>query len=59
MRLLLLVALVLFIFALIVANGGTILTSWPVWLCGGFIAWVLDQLVGDRAVYRRGPAPPA
>ena len=50
-RLLLVAALVMFIFALIAGakTDGTFLTvAWPVWVAAGFIAWVLDQLLGDR-----------
>jgi hypothetical protein len=49
MRILLLIALVLFVFALIAALAGPILAAgWNVWLCAGFLAWILDQLVGSR-----------
>lgn len=50
MRLFLVIALILFIFALIVATGTAFLTGWNVWLCGAFIAWILDQLLGDRII---------
>ena len=50
MRLFLLIAFILFIFAVIVASGTTFLTTWPVWIAGGLAAWVLDGLVGDRVV---------
>ena len=47
--LLLIIAFVLFIFALIVANGGDILsTAWNVWLCGGLAAMALHSVVNDR-----------
>jgi uncharacterized membrane protein len=48
MRLLLLIAFILFIFGLIVASGTAFLTGWNVWLLGGLSAWVLDLLIGDR-----------
>ena len=34
-------AIVLFVFALIVASGTAFLTSWAVWLCGGLISLCL------------------
>jgi len=46
MRIFLIAALVLFIFALIVAAGSTFVTTWPVWAMAGFVSWVLDQLTG-------------
>lgn len=46
MRLFLIAALVLFVFALIVATGTAFVTTWNVWLCAGLVAWVLDQLTG-------------
>ena len=60
MRIFLVAALVLMIFALIVAAGGTFITSWPVWLTAAFVAWLIDQLFGGYIVVnttRR--APPA
>jgi hypothetical protein len=50
-RLFLLAALVMFIFALIAAaaSSGTFLsTGWPVWIAAGLVAYVGDQVVGDR-----------
>jgi hypothetical protein len=50
-RLFLLAALVMFIFALIAAaaTSGTFLTTaWPVWIAAGLVAYVVDQLLGDR-----------
>ena len=41
-------ALVLLIFALIVAAGNAFITGWNVWLCAGLLSWVLDSLVGSR-----------
>ena len=43
MSLLKLAAILLFVFALIVATGGTFITGWNVWLCSGLLAWVLDS----------------
>lgn len=51
MRFFLLCALVLFVFALIVALGATFVTTWNVWLIAGFIAWVLDQLTGGYVLH--------
>ena len=48
MRLFLICALVLFVFALVVAAGATLVTTWEVWLSAGLVAWVLDQLTGYR-----------
>ena len=47
-RILLLAALVLFVLALICAITPTTIAgaSYPTWAIAGFIAWVLDQLVG-------------
>jgi hypothetical protein len=52
-RLLVLAALVMFIFALIAASrpssGSTFLsTAWPVWLSAGFVAWAADQVLGGQ-----------
>lgn len=62
MRLLLLAAVVLFVFALIAAvdSTGQFLTAeWNVWVCGGLIAWTLDQLVGGYILpVARRDAPP-
>lgn len=55
MRIFLIAALVLFIFALITAAGGTFVTTWPVWLCAGFVAWLIDQLFGGYIVVNRPP----
>jgi hypothetical protein len=44
MRLFLFIALVLWIFALIVAAGTTFVTGWNVWLIAGLIAFGLDIL---------------
>lgn len=57
MRIFLIAALVLFVFALIVAAGSTFVTTWNVWLAAGLIAWVLDQLTGYR-FNTAHPAPP-
>ena len=51
MRLFLIAALVLFILALIAAASASLTAlgvGWPVWVCGAFVAWVADMLVGDR-----------
>lgn len=49
MRIFLLAALFLFAMALIAALNGTVFaTTWNVWLCGGLIAWVLDQITAAR-----------
>jgi hypothetical protein len=53
MRIFLVAALVVFIFALIAAarSVGTFLTvDWPVWACAGFVAFVSDGVFGDRVV---------
>lgn len=50
MRVFLIAALVMFVFSMIVATGTTFVTDWNVWLTGGFVALVLDRLVGDRLV---------
>lgn len=50
MRLFLIAALIMFIFALIVAAGGSLVTTWPVWVCSGFVAWVLENLIGPVRV---------
>jgi hypothetical protein len=50
MRIFLIAALFMFVFALIVATGAVFVTAWNVWLCAGLLAWVLDQVVGDRFV---------
>ena len=59
MRIFLIAALVMFIFALIVAAGSTFVTTWPDWLCAGLVAWVLDQLTGYRfsGVHQAAPPP--
>lgn len=49
MRLFLVCAIVLLVFALIasVVSGGLFLTAaWPTWAIGALIAWALDQLTG-------------
>lgn len=48
MRLFLIIALILFVFALIVATGTTFVTGWNVWLCSGLVAYILDQLTNYR-----------
>jgi hypothetical protein len=50
LRLFLLIAFVLFIFAVIVASGTAFLTSWGVWLAGGLASWALDNLTGGYAL---------
>ena len=50
MRIFLIAALVLFAFALIVASGTALVTTWNVWLCAGLVSLVLDKVVGDRFV---------
>lgn len=57
MRLFLLIALVLFVFALIVATGTTFVTGWNVWLCAGLLSWVLDQLTGGYRFAFAAPPP--
>ena len=60
LRLLLLAAAVLFVFAVIAgaAATGTFLTvGWPVWAAAGLLAWVLDALTGEWTV--GGPGPTA
>ncbi len=50
-RLFVMAALVMFIFALIAAaadNQTFLSTGWPVWIAAGFVAWVADQVLGDR-----------
>ena len=56
MRVFLLAAFVLFIFALIVASGTAFVTGWNVWLCAGLVSWVLDQLTGGYHLNLGGPA---
>lgn len=61
MRLFLVAAIVFIVFALIAAaqaSADLFGVAWPVWLCAGLLAWILDQvwawgfpLVSDR----RGP----
>jgi hypothetical protein len=46
MRLFLIASLVMFVFALVVAAGGTLVTTWPVWVCAGLIAMALENLIG-------------
>lgn len=48
MRLFLLAAIILLVFALIVATGTAFVTGWNVWLCGGILAVLLDKAIGDR-----------
>jgi hypothetical protein len=49
-HLLVLAALVMFVFALIAsANTGTFLsTAWAVWISAGFVAMAANQLLGGR-----------
>ena len=54
MRILLLVAFILAIFAVIVATGTAFVTGWNVWLCGAVAAYFLDLLLGDRLVISGG-----
>jgi hypothetical protein len=56
-RLLIVAALVMFVFALIAgaADSGTFLSvAWPVWMAAGFVAYMLDLLLGDRLVAKTG-----
>ena len=55
MRIFLWAALVLFVLALIVAAGGTLVTTWPVWMLAGFVAFMLDALLGGYIVVNRPP----
>lgn len=59
MRVFLLVAFILFIFAVIVASGTDFLTTWAVWLAGGLASFTLDALLGGWSValpvYRQPP----
>jgi hypothetical protein len=49
MRIFLLIALLMFIFALIAALAGAIFSAgWNVWLCAGFISWLIDHLAAER-----------
>lgn len=46
MRLFLICAIVLAVFALIVAAGSVFVTSWEVWLSASFLAYLLDVATG-------------
>ena len=56
-RLMIIAALVMFVFALIAgaADSGTFLSvGWPVWIAAGFVAYMVDLLIGDRLVTKAG-----
>lgn len=50
MRVFLLIAFVLLVFAVIVATGTAFLTGWNVWLCGGLASFILDALLGGWGI---------
>lgn len=57
MRIFLLIAFVLFIFAVIVASGTAFLTAYGVWLAGGLASFTLDALLGGWRLALPNSAP--
>lgn len=46
-RLFLIASLVMFVFALVVAAGDTLVTTWQVWIAAGLVARMFGLLLGD------------